>query len=73
MNISPTIRSPNFNLWTLGHRRYYSPLLRAPGGRLAARRMTASLDRPNLAGRAPAAGIAANTAPGASPHVHGVQ
>ncbi len=81
MNISPSLRSPHLNFWTLGYRRFYSPLMRAPGGRSAASRMAASLDQPDSARRggppAPAAGPAANAAPGAgegaSPHVHGVQ
>ena len=31
MNHLPAIRT-NINLWTLGHRRYYSPIVRVAGG-----------------------------------------
>ncbi len=32
MNHFPVIRTTNINLWTLGHRRYYSPIIRVAGG-----------------------------------------
>jgi hypothetical protein len=36
MNHSPVIRAASISLWTLGHRRYYSPLLRVAAGFSAA-------------------------------------
>jgi hypothetical protein len=32
MNTSPVTRPATLNLWTLGHRRYYSPSVRTAGG-----------------------------------------
>jgi hypothetical protein len=32
MNPFPVIRTTSINLWTLGHRRYYSPIIRVAGG-----------------------------------------
>jgi len=32
MNRPPAIRSATLSLWTLGHRSYYSPMLRVAGG-----------------------------------------
>jgi hypothetical protein len=78
MNDSPTTRATSVSLWTLGHRRFYSPLMRAPGGPSAAARMAAPRVRPNLGWRdllAPAAGSATEAAAGAadraSDHAHG--
>jgi hypothetical protein len=31
MNHAPVIRPASINLWTLGHRRYYSPMLQVAG------------------------------------------
>lgn len=32
MNHFPVSRAATINLWTLGHRRYYSPIIRVAGG-----------------------------------------
>lgn len=32
MNDPLFTRTTNFNLWTIGNRQYYSPMLRVPGG-----------------------------------------
>jgi hypothetical protein len=76
MNLSLHTSSAGPRFWTLGYRRYYSPLMRTPGGRSAANRMAASLDRPGVmlpGSRVAAAGVAAPAADRASDHVHGVQ
>lgn len=55
MNHAPVIRPASINLWTLGHRRYYSPMLQVVG-RFSAAGAAAPI-RPLLdpePGRAPA-------------------
>ncbi len=62
MNDSPHSRSPGLSLWTLGHRQFYSPLMRVPGGQSSAAGMAIPRVRPSLILRsvlAPAAGSAA--------------
>lgn len=80
MNNSPVIRPTTINLWTLGHRRYYSPMMRVPGGLSAAAATMASRVRPSLGLRRevdPAAGGAAEGAVSAGNratiHAHGAQ
>jgi hypothetical protein len=48
MNTSPIIHGPSINLWTLGHRRYYSPSLRTVGGLSAVATVVTSRVRPSL-------------------------
>ena len=48
MNNSPTIRTSSFSLWTMGHRRYYSPMLHAAGGPAATDTMVTPRVRPSL-------------------------
>jgi hypothetical protein len=48
MNNSPVIRTTSFSLWTMGHRRYYSPMLHAAGGAPATDTMVTPRVRPSL-------------------------
>lgn len=48
MNNSPIHRTASINLWTLGHRRFYSPMMRVPGGLPAADAMATPRVRPSL-------------------------
>jgi hypothetical protein len=48
MNTSPIIRHPGLNLWTLGHRRYYSPSVRTAGGWSALDPLVTPRVRPSL-------------------------
>jgi hypothetical protein len=48
MNHSPLARTHSFSLWTIGHRRYYSPMLRAAGRLPATESMVMPRVRPSL-------------------------
>ena len=48
MNNTQTIRTTSFSLWTMGHRRYYSPMMHAAGGAPATDTMVTPRVRPNL-------------------------
>ena len=48
MNHSQTIRTTSFSLWTMGHRRYYSPMMHAAGGPPATDTMVTPRVRPSL-------------------------
>jgi hypothetical protein len=43
-----SVRTTSFSLWTLGHRRYYSPLLHTAGGPPATDTMVTPRVRPSL-------------------------
>ena len=63
MNNSPVIRTTSFSLWTMGHRRYYSPMMHTGGGPPATDTMVTPRVRPTLALRSvrePGAGGAPN-------------
>ncbi|HZL46565.1 MAG TPA: hypothetical protein VFC28_10095 [Opitutaceae bacterium] len=48
MNNSSLIRTTSFSLWTMGHRRYYSPMLQAAGRLPATETMVTPRVRPSL-------------------------
>ena len=48
MNNTQTIRTTSFSLWTMGHRRYYSPMLRTAGRPPATESMVTPRVRPSL-------------------------
>jgi hypothetical protein len=48
MNRSSLVRTHSFSLWTIGHRRYYSPMLRAAGRLPATETMVTPRVRPSL-------------------------
>jgi hypothetical protein len=48
MNHSSSVRTTSFSLWTLGHRRYYSPMLQATGRPPATESMVTPRVRPSL-------------------------
>lgn len=48
MNNSQTIRTTSFSLWTMGHRRYYSPMMHSAGGPPATDTMVTPRVRPSL-------------------------
>ena len=48
MNRSSSVRTHSFSLWTIGHRRYYSPMLRAAGRLPATETMVTPRVRPSL-------------------------
>ena len=49
MNLSPdTTQTDNLNLWTMGYRRYYSPMLHARSGGPAAEPTVVPRVRPSL-------------------------
>jgi hypothetical protein len=48
MNNSQMTRTTSFSLWTMGHRRYYSPLIHAEGKPPATDTMVTPRVRPSL-------------------------
>jgi hypothetical protein len=48
MKHSSLVRTHSFSLWTIGHRRYYSPMLRTAGGPAATETMVTPRVRPSL-------------------------
>ena len=48
MNNSLLLRTHSFSLWTIGNRRYYSPMLRTAGGLPATETMVTPRVRPSL-------------------------
>jgi hypothetical protein len=48
MNSPQIIRTTSFSLWTMGHRRYYSPMIHAAGGPPATDTMVTPRIRPSL-------------------------
>ena len=80
MNHSSIIRTTSLSLWTLGHRRYYSPMLHASGRPPATETMVTPRVRPSLVLRSvlePVVNGAANDAASrvnrVPPHGHGLQ
>jgi hypothetical protein len=80
MNHSSLVRTHSFSLWTIGHRRYYSPMLRAAGRPPATETMVTPRVRPSLVLRnirepavdSAASGVVSRTHR-ASVHGHGLQ
>jgi hypothetical protein len=80
MNHSSFNRTTSLSLWTLGHRRYYSPMLHAAGRLPATETTVMPRVRPSLVLRSVlepavngAAGDAASRVNRASPHGHALQ